>query len=84
MGRPYATGRLHDARKEKRTILILHQGVLHFLHSLRSILRRHGHGCASISLGADISTDRWGGSGWIEKIGWATDGAVTVSAFTGG
>ncbi|KIM48024.1 hypothetical protein M413DRAFT_439717 [Hebeloma cylindrosporum] len=58
------------------------QGMLYFLHSLKSLLHKHGHGCASISLAPEISTSGWGGAGWMEKVGWATDGAVTISAFT--
>ena len=57
--------------------------MLYFLHSLKCLLHKHAHGCASISLAPQISTSGWGGVGWMEKIGWATDGAVTISAFTG-
>uniref|UniRef100_A0A8H7Y5H6 Elongator complex protein 4 n=1 Tax=Psilocybe cubensis TaxID=181762 RepID=A0A8H7Y5H6_PSICU len=59
------------------------QRVLYFLHTLRGILRRHGHGCGSVSLAAHVSTDRWGGTGWMDRVGWSADGAVTISAFTG-
>jgi len=55
------------------------QKILYFLHSLRALLHKHSHGCASISLAPQISTS---GAGWMEKVGWATDGAVTISAFT--
>ncbi|KAF8973749.1 Elongator complex protein 4 [Flammula alnicola] len=58
------------------------QGILYFLHALRALLRKHAHGCASISLPPQLSTEGWGGTGWIEKLGWATDGALTMSAFT--
>ncbi|KDR85181.1 hypothetical protein GALMADRAFT_35292, partial [Galerina marginata CBS 339.88] len=59
------------------------QGVMYFLHSLRATLRRHGHGCASVSLAPHISGEGWGGPGWMEKIGWASDGAMRVSSFAG-
>ncbi|KAF8912849.1 Elongator complex protein 4 [Gymnopilus junonius] len=59
------------------------QSVLHFLHSLRAILRRNAHGCASISLAPQLSTERWGGAGWMEKVGWASDGTMIVSGFSG-
>jgi len=57
--------------------------MLYFLHSLKCLLHKHGHGCASVSLAPEISANGWGGAGWMEKVGWATDGAVTISAFTG-
>ena len=57
--------------------------MLYFLHSLKCLLHKHGHGCASVSLAPEISANGWGGVGWMEKVGWATDGAVTISAFTG-
>jgi hypothetical protein len=57
--------------------------MLYFLHSLKCLLHKHGHGCASISLAPQVSTSGWGGAGWMEKVGWAADGAVTISAFTG-
>ncbi|KAF8167916.1 Elongator complex protein 4 [Crassisporium funariophilum] len=59
------------------------QSILHFLHSLRSTLRRHPHGCASITLPPHLSSDTWGGPGWIQKLGWASDAALTLAAFSG-
>ncbi|KJA26157.1 hypothetical protein HYPSUDRAFT_199363 [Hypholoma sublateritium FD-334 SS-4] len=55
------------------------QGVLHFLHALRALLRAHPQGCASTSLDARLC----GGAGWLERVGWAADGALSVAAFAG-
>jgi len=52
------------------------------MHSLRRLLRRHPLTCASLSLSPHICSDVWGGSGWIQKLGWLSDGAFTLSAFT--
>ncbi|KAE9410879.1 PAXNEB-domain-containing protein [Gymnopus androsaceus JB14] len=58
------------------------QDILRFLHRLRSILQRNPSVCASISLEPHISTDAWGGQGWIQKLGWMCDGLITLDAFT--
>ncbi|KAF8640831.1 hypothetical protein AX17_000480 [Amanita inopinata Kibby_2008] len=58
------------------------QDVLHFLQSLRSLLRRYPHACASLSLASHVSTEQWGGSGWVHKLGWLSDAAITVAAFS--
>ncbi|KAJ7786023.1 Elongator complex protein 4 [Mycena metata] len=55
------------------------QDILRFLHSLRALLRRHPHACASVSLAAEWSLDS---AGWYQKLGWVSDGAITMSAFT--
>lgn len=57
--------------------------MLHFLHALRALLRAHAHGCASVSLDARLCGATWGGAGWLERVGWAADGALTVAAFAG-
>ncbi|KAF8078423.1 PAXNEB-domain-containing protein [Lyophyllum atratum] len=57
------------------------QDVLYFLHSLRAILRQH-RVCASLSLAPHLSTESWGGSGWLQRLGWVTDAALTLSAFS--
>jgi len=59
------------------------QEILWFLFSLRRLLRQHPHACASLSLPPHLCTEGWGGSGWIQKLGWFSDGAITLSAFTG-
>ncbi|GLB36340.1 putative PAXNEB protein [Lyophyllum shimeji] len=61
---------------------LTHQDILYFLHSLRAILRRHPHVCASLSLAPPVATPSWGGSGWVQKLGWVTDAALTLSAFS--
>ncbi|GAW09353.1 PAXNEB-domain-containing protein [Lentinula edodes] len=58
------------------------QDVLRFFHQLRSLLRRNPLACASISLDPRISTEAWGGPGWIQKLGWMCDGLITLDAFT--
>jgi len=58
------------------------QEILWFLYSLRRLLRQHPLACASLSLSPHICTDAWDGSGWIQKLGWLSDGAITLSAFT--
>ncbi|KAH7915349.1 PAXNEB-domain-containing protein [Hygrophoropsis aurantiaca] len=55
--------------------------ILYFLHSLRGLLRRHPYACASISFAPHICTDAWGGPGWIQKISWVADAAISMSAF---
>ncbi|KAI6044999.1 PAXNEB-domain-containing protein [Pisolithus marmoratus] len=55
--------------------------VLYFLHSLRRLLRRYPHACASISLAPHICSEAWGGHGWIDKVGWLTDAAISMNGF---
>ncbi|KAJ6604373.1 PAXNEB-domain-containing protein [Mycena vulgaris] len=55
------------------------QDILRFLHGLRALLRRHNHACASSSLAAEHSSDA---AGWYQKVGWVSDGAITMAAFT--
>ncbi|KAI6134010.1 PAXNEB-domain-containing protein [Pisolithus croceorrhizus] len=57
--------------------------VLYFLHSLRRLLRGHPRACASISLAPHICSEAWGGHGWIHKVGWLTDAAISMSGFGG-
>lgn len=57
--------------------------MLYLLHSLRSILRKHGHGCAAVGLSPQLSAKNWDGAGWLEKVGWASDGFLSLEAFTG-
>jgi len=58
------------------------QDILHFLHSLRALLRQQPHTCASVSLPPHLSTDTLVGEGWTQKLGWLSDAAITLSAFT--
>ncbi|KIM67133.1 hypothetical protein SCLCIDRAFT_109196 [Scleroderma citrinum Foug A] len=55
--------------------------ILWFLHSLRRLLRQHPHVCASVSLAPHVCTDRWGGYGWEEKVGWLADAAISMTGF---
>lgn len=57
--------------------------VLYFLHSLRRLLRRYPRACASISLAPHICSEAWGGHGWIHKVGWLTDAAISMNGFGG-
>ncbi|KAG1885702.1 PAXNEB-domain-containing protein [Suillus subluteus] len=55
--------------------------VLTLLHSLRRLLHRYPNACASLSLTPHMCTDMWGGPGWVQKVGWLTDAAISMSAF---
>lgn len=55
--------------------------VLTLLHSLRRLLHRYTNACASLSLAPHMCTDTWGGPGWVQKVGWLTDAAISMSAF---
>ncbi|KAG1783748.1 PAXNEB-domain-containing protein [Suillus placidus] len=55
--------------------------VLTLLHSLRRLLHRYPNACASLSLAPHMCTDTWGGPGWVQKVGWLTDAAISMSAF---
>ncbi|KAL0950950.1 hypothetical protein HGRIS_007702 [Hohenbuehelia grisea] len=58
------------------------EDILLFLHSLRTLLRRHPYACASSSLSATKCTDVWGGAGWTQKLGFVSDALITLAAFT--
>ncbi|OCH95780.1 PAXNEB-domain-containing protein [Obba rivulosa] len=58
------------------------QEICQFLHGLRTLLRRYPHACASVSLPPHLCLESWGGSGWIQKLGWLSDASITLSAFT--
>lgn len=55
--------------------------VLTLLHALRRLLHRYPNACASLCLAPHMCTDTWGGPGWVQKIGWLTDAAISMSAF---
>ncbi|KIK98794.1 hypothetical protein PAXRUDRAFT_133428 [Paxillus rubicundulus Ve08.2h10] len=55
--------------------------ILHFLHSLRRLLRQYPHACACVSLPPHLCTDSWGGMGWVQKVGWVTDAAISLEGF---
>lgn len=55
--------------------------VLYFLYSLRRLLRQYPHACASVGLAPHICSEAWGGHGWIHKVGWLTDAAISMSGF---
>jgi hypothetical protein len=57
--------------------------VLHFVYSLRAILRRCSHVCASVGLPPYMSADSWGGAGWLNKLSWFFDASMTLSGFSG-
>lgn len=58
------------------------QEILRFLYLLRSILRRNPHACASLGLVSHWSGDQSGGVGWVQKLGWISDAAISLSAFS--
>ncbi|KAF8271354.1 Elongator complex protein 4 [Lactarius quietus] len=57
--------------------------VLYFAYSLRTLLRRYPHGCASVSLPPYMSGDGWGGRGWLNKLSWLFDASITLAGFSG-
>ena len=59
------------------------QDILRFLYALRRLLRRYPHACACVSLAPHFCTDFWGGSGWVQKVGWVTDATISMSGFSG-
>ncbi|EIN13539.1 hypothetical protein PUNSTDRAFT_57059 [Punctularia strigosozonata HHB-11173 SS5] len=59
------------------------QDVLLFLHRLRALLRRYPTACAVLGVPPYVASDVWGGIGWTHKLGWAADGCISFSAFTG-
>lgn len=56
--------------------------VLYFAYSLRTLLRRYPHACASVSLPPNMSGDGWGGRGWLNKLSWLFDASVTLAGFS--
>lgn len=36
-----------------------------------------------MSLSPHLSEKNWGGAGWLEKVGWTSDGLLSMGAFTG-
>ncbi|KAG0709058.1 PAXNEB-domain-containing protein [Suillus ampliporus] len=69
-----ALGSPHWGDIQPSTVLIL-------LHALRRLLHRYPNACASLSLAPHICVDTWGGPGWVQKVGWLTDAAISMSAF---
>ncbi|KAJ7102205.1 PAXNEB-domain-containing protein [Mycena belliarum] len=55
------------------------QDILRFLHGLRALLQRHSYACVSSSLAPARSADS---AGWYQKLGWVSDAAITMAAFT--
>ncbi|KAL1951653.1 hypothetical protein VTO73DRAFT_802 [Trametes versicolor] len=58
------------------------QDICYFLHSLRALLRRYPRACASVCLAPHLCQEAYGGPGWVQKLGWLTDAAVTLAAFS--
>ncbi|KAH6917199.1 Elongator complex protein 4 [Coprinopsis sp. MPI-PUGE-AT-0042] len=58
------------------------QDILSFLNRLRSLLRAYPHASASITLAPQLSEDQWGGPGWLHKVGWVADAAISMAAFS--
>ncbi|KAI0043189.1 PAXNEB-domain-containing protein [Auriscalpium vulgare] len=56
--------------------------VICFLHLLRCLLHRHPDACAAVGLPPHLSTDGWGGPGWIRKLSFLSDASVTLAGFT--
>jgi len=58
------------------------QDVIRFLYSLRGMLRCFPNACGSVSLPCHLCTEKWGGQGWVEKLGWQADACVSLVAFS--
>ncbi|KAI0756655.1 Elongator complex protein 4 [Daedaleopsis nitida] len=56
--------------------------ICHFLHSLRSLLRRHPRACAGVCMPPHLCQEAFGGPGWVHKLGWLTDASITLAAFS--
>lgn len=50
---------------------------------MRALLRAHPRACASIALVPHLSVPGFGGPGWLNKLTFLSDGALTLAAFTG-
>ena len=60
----------------------LTKDVLHFLYSLRALLRQYPHGCASITLSPHLLLDNGVGSAFLQKVGWLADACLSLAAFS--
>ncbi|KAI0652221.1 PAXNEB-domain-containing protein [Trametes meyenii] len=58
------------------------QDICYFLHSLRTLLRRNPRACAAICMPPNLCQEGFGGSGWVQRLGWLTDASITLSAFS--
>ncbi|KAI0094634.1 Elongator complex protein 4 [Irpex rosettiformis] len=58
------------------------QVICYFLYAFRSLLRTHPHVCASISLPPHLCIEKWGGPGWVQKLGWLSDASLSLTAFS--
>ncbi|KAF8517833.1 Elongator complex protein 4 [Gautieria morchelliformis] len=60
--------------------------ILRFLHALRARLRQDSslqpRIAAFVTLPSYLSQDDWGGTGWSQKLGWLSDGCVTLRSFS--
>ena len=59
------------------------QDICLFIHLLRAELRRHPRACAAVSLSPHLCSESFGGPGWVQKLGWLSDGSITLAAFSG-
>lgn len=53
---------------------------------MRSLARRSvstSHACFFVTLPSYLSQDSWGGPGWSQKLGWLSDGCITLRSFSG-
>ncbi|KAF8591438.1 PAXNEB-domain-containing protein [Ramaria rubella] len=65
---------------------MLPSDVLRFLHFLRARFRQNSSSssqmCALLTLPSYLSQDDWGGPGWSQKLGWFSDGCITLRSFS--
>ncbi|KAF8140080.1 PAXNEB-domain-containing protein [Boletus edulis] len=55
--------------------------LLRFLYALRRLLRQYSHACSCVTLAPHLCTGLWAGPGWVQKVGWVTDAAISMSGF---
>ncbi|THH10147.1 hypothetical protein EW145_g1530 [Phellinidium pouzarii] len=58
------------------------ENIARFLLRLRFLLRSFPLACALAAIPSNISSDAWGGEGWIEKLAWMSDACITLNSFT--
>ncbi|KIJ56722.1 hypothetical protein M422DRAFT_22880 [Sphaerobolus stellatus SS14] len=59
--------------------------ILRVLHHLRARARQNSEAsrvCFFVTLPSYISQESWGGPGWSEKLGWLSDGCITLRSFS--
>ncbi|KAI5124634.1 hypothetical protein M0805_004243 [Coniferiporia weirii] len=58
------------------------EDAVHFLLRLRSLLRNYPLMCVLATMPSHISAEAWGGEGWADKLGWASDACISLNSFS--